>query len=295
MEMELLTGQTINGYAIGPKINEGLFGEIYQATSPDSITVAIKFLRVSLVVDEHFRKRFFREITLLQAVQHEHIVPTLDFGFQGQQLYLVMPLFKDETLHQLLGKKQFTPLDAWGFVEPICGALTAGHDKGIIHRDLKPENVLVKEREDGSYTYFLLDFGLAKRPGVDMDLTLPGTKLGTPEYIPPEMVRDESVDVRSDIYSLSVMVYELLLGTLPFEMESLSMLVMAHAKEPPPIPSVLKADFPRPLEAFLLKNLAKDKDTRHQSMAEFAQAYHNALTSLPADQQQSCFWIPRML
>jgi serine/threonine-protein kinase len=246
---------------------------------------------VSFVLDNKLRARFFREIALLQAVQHQNIVPILDFGHQGDKLYLVMPLFEDQTLNDLLGKKQFSPLDAWGFIEPICNALTEGHRQGIIHRDLKPENVLVEDKGQGVYHYVLLDFGLAKRPGIDMDITLPGTKLGTPEYIAPENVLDEGIDVRSDIYSLAVMVYELLLGILPFEMDRPTMVAMAHAKMPPPIPTSMKADFPLELEAFLLKNLAKDKAKRHQSMTEFAQAYHQTVMSLTETQQKSCYWV----
>lgn len=290
--MTSLTGAEIHGFVVGEKLYEGGFGEIYRATSPDGREFVIKFIRSEMVKDDIARKRFIREITLMQTVRHEHIVPIVSFGYKSSQFYLVMPHIKGDTLAQLLEKRRFSPLEAGELVNAMTAALESGHRQHIIHRDLKPENILIEERPTGLH-YYLSDFGLAKRLDTQsvLTLTLSGKRAGTPEYMSPEQLLAEEADARSDLYSLTVILYEVLLGVLPFKARTVYDIMIAQTQLAPITPISLRRDFPPSLEAFLLKNLAKDRAERHQSATEYAKSYHLALLSLPEEQQKTVFWV----
>jgi serine/threonine-protein kinase len=286
--MQALVGQTFHGYQLGERIHQGNFADIYRGVTPNGSHVAIKIIKGHLMEDEQ-RKRFQREVIMMQTIKHESIVPIISFGYKDGMFYLIMPFISGSSLAEHLTHKRFTPRDTWEVLRPICGALQKGHERKVVHRDLKPENILVEETGDG-YRYYLGDFGLAKRPGIDETLTKAGMAVGTPEYISPEMVAQSAVDHRSDIYSLAVITYELLLGTVPFS-GNIVTVAMAHAKLPPPMPTEKNPNFPPMLSNFLLKNLAKDKADRYQSMNDFAEAYQKILRQLSEEQQTICYWV----
>jgi eukaryotic-like serine/threonine-protein kinase len=282
-----LEGVTLHGYQVTEKIHQGSFADIYKGTAPNGDLVAIKVIKLQRLEDQQ-RKRFQREVIMLQSVRHENIVPIISFGYKEGMFYLIMPFIGNRTLADQIAQKRFSPRDAWQVINSICAALQRGHDRHIVHRDLKPENILVEDKEDNT-RYYLADFGLAKRPGIDDTLTAANMTVGTPEYISPEMVTKGQADHLSDIYSMGVIAYELLLGEVPFS-GSITVVAMAHAKLAPPSPTEKNSDFPPQLNAFLLKNLSKNKEERHQSMSEFAEAYHRILSTLPESQQNKCFW-----
>lgn len=275
------------GYRLREKINEGTFGEIYAATNSADQIVAIKIMKNLFIGDIPTRERFAREVSLLQLLRHDNIIPVLDFGFEGEETYLVMPLIEGETLLELMAHKPFSPLDAAEFLDHICAALAYGHQHGVIHRDIKPENVLV---EINPLHYYLADFGLAKRYGIDRDLTTEGTKPGSPSYISPELIMAAEVDARADLYSLGVITFELLLGVLPFKMKSDVDTIKAHVYAPPPSPRLIRADFPLALETFLIKALAKKKEERYLSATEFVDHFREALATMPPDEQSKVYW-----
>jgi serine/threonine-protein kinase len=286
--MQELEGQTFHGYQLGERIHQGNFADIYKGIAPNGTTVAIKIIKSHHMEDEQ-RKRFQREVIMMQTIKHESIVPIISFGYKDGMFYLIMPFITGSSLADLLARKRFTPRDAWEVIRPISGALQKGHERKVIHRDLKPDNILVEETDTGM-RYYLADFGLAKRPGIDETLTKAGMVVGTPEYISPEMVSHSTMDHRSDIYSLAIIAYELLLGTVPFTGNIITV-AMAHVKLPPPIPTEKNPAFPPALSSFLLKNLAKDKAERHPSMSDFAEAYQKILLQLSEEQQTTCYWI----
>ena len=159
----------------------------------------------------------------------------------------------------------------------------------VLHRDLKTANVLIERQGEGNHLY-LMDFGLGKRPGVDPTLTAVGISVGTPEYMAPEVAMGAPADHRADLYSLGVIMYELLLGQLPYEGANAQMTALAHVDHPVPRARDLNRDFPRSLEAVLLQALAKDPDNRYQSAGALRQAYYDAVKALPDDVRRACFW-----
>lgn len=286
-----MIGQEIGGYHIQKKINQGGFGEIYQAKGTDEKIVALKILRTD--VDEEnqsvIEQRFLREIELMRTIKHKNIMPILSFGFKDGRLYMVMPYIEGKDLSDCLMEKHFSPHDVNHFVQSIAPALYMGHQHNILHRDLKPENILVDESHDPPH-YYLLDFGLAKRPGVDRTLTMQGRKVGTPEYIAPETLRSDTVDARSDLYSFATITYELLCGRQPFSGDTMYAVVTAQVMDTPPKLTEYHAEFPPVLESVVLKGLEKKPDARQKHLLAFAQEFQAAFDSLSPDQKQRSFW-----
>jgi len=287
-----LTGTDFYGYVVGQKINEGGFGEIYQGTSPEGELVAMKFIRADVrQEDETARNRFIREIRTLQNVKHDYIVPIVTFGFKDNILYMVMPYIDGKDISEWLDdERRFTLKEVNDFVQCIAPALAVGHEQNIIHRDLKPENVITKT-VDGVLHYYLIDFGLAKRPGMDTTLTMKGYKVGTPEYISPESLKSKPVSPRSDLYSLGMMAYELLIGDLPFHEDNMYDLIMAQIMTPPPVPSELNPAVPTSIEAIILKALAKEPEDRYDDCNTFAAAFQAAFDALNPEQQNKNYWV----
>jgi serine/threonine-protein kinase len=284
-----LIGETIDGYIVQGKLNEGGQSDLYHAQGPGGERVVLKMMRVEKENSEETRRRFEREVSLMQAIQHPHIVPILHSGYIANQVYLVMPYIPGKNLGELMEERRFSPLEVWGILDPISQALAAGHEKNIIHRDLKPENILVEERESGPY-YYLSDFGFAKRPGMDQTLTANNTTLGTPDYMPPEVITKAALEARSDLYSLAVVVYELLLGQTPFT-GSTMMVIMGHVNSKAPSMIEQNPAFPPNLNAIIMRNLAKTVEGRHASVRVFAESYKQALDALPPEMQQKVYWI----
>lgn len=285
-----LIGQSIEGYVVGPNIAVGGMGRIYQAFDPRRrVTVAIKFLLPEYAQDESFQTRFSREAELMATLRHPHIVPVYTYGEWRDYFYIVMQLVKGPSLEHILRRRQFSPLTAWQIVRPVLDALGFGHHYGVLHRDLKTGNILIERRGEGNYVY-LTDFGLGKRPAFDMRLTAMGVSVGTPEYMAPEVAMGQPADQSADLYSMGVVIYELLLGRLPFYDKSPQMTALAHVDKPVPRPRVLHPDFPRGLEAVVLHALEKDPAARFQSAAEMKQAYYDAVKGLPPDVCRASYW-----
>jgi len=281
------SGQIINGYQIGPLLGAGGMGEVYQASRPDRAQpLAIKFLRLDAIDQEAAAQgRFIREMRILQALDHPNIISILDQGIVDGQLYYVMPQVRGMTLNTLQRRVAFSPLAFQPVFQQLASALAYAHEQNVVHRDLKPSNIFIERRGD-SYAAFLGDFGLGKREGQDHTLTEAGAVLGTPHYMAPEVILGEKAAVAADIYSLGVMVYEVLTGRLPFESQFAHSVAMAHVTQAPPPPSEFSADFPPPLEAFLLRCLEKSPENRYASVREMLQAYEDALSQLSPEQAQ---------
>jgi len=277
------SGQVINGYQIGPLLGVGGMGEVYQASHPRiQQPLAIKFLRADAADQEAVAQgRFIREIRILQALQHPNIIAILNQGMVEGQLYYVMPQVRGMTLSTLQRRMAFSPLAFYDVFRQLAEALIYAHEQNVVHRDLKPSNIFLEQRGEG-YAVFLGDFGLGKREGQDHTLTEAGAVLGTPHYMAPEIILGEKPGIGADIYSVGVMIYEVLTGRLPSESQFAHSVAMAHVTQPPP--SDFSADFPPPLEAFLLRSLAKMPHNRWSSMSHMLQAYEDALAQLSPDE-----------
>jgi serine/threonine-protein kinase len=186
--------------------------------------------------------------------------------------------------------RTFNPLTAWQIIRPITDALGYGHDYQVLHRDLKSGNILIEPSGQGNHPY-LTDFGLGKRLGFDATLTAMGVAVGTPEYMAPEVAMGAQADHRSDLYSFGVLMYEMLLGQLPFQEKNQQMTALAHVDKPVPTPRSLHPLFPPSLEAVLMQTLCKNPDDRFQSAEELRQAYYEAVKTLPEGAQRTCFWM----
>ncbi len=289
--MRGIEGLTLGRYELGQRIAQGGMAEVYLGFDRRvKRQVAVKVLYGR---DELFVRRFEREALAVGALSHDHILPLYDFGEQRPWYYLVMPFVEGGTLREyLLRRKRLTLEEAASFTDQIASALQYAHDQGVMHRDVKPSNILL--RPDG-YAY-LVDFGLAKAMMGGVALTNSGAMVGTPEYMAPEQSNGVN-DYRSDIYSLGVILYQMLTGRVPFTAESPVAVSLKHIQTKPTPPREINGDIPESVEAVILKALAKNPNERYQETQELSAAYWKALqleqsrlrsggTTLPLEQSR---------
>ena len=268
-------------FLVKRQLGEGGMGVVYEAeqTAMDR-KVALKVLHPHLNDDELY-VRFQREAAASSKLEHPNIITVYDFGrTENASLYIAMEFIDGKSLDDEI--KQNGPLEykrACRIGSQICSALRNAHDKNIIHRDMKPENVMLCRRGDETDFVKVLDFGIAKmmdEGGTDQQkaLTKTGMVFGTPQYMSPEQVRGEKLDWRSDIYSVGIIVYEMLTGSLPFTADTPMGLLTKHLVDTPPAFATVNPNVavPPELEALVMAALSKDAAARPQSMREFGQA-----------------------
>jgi serine/threonine protein kinase len=266
-----LLGVTIDRrYRIDARIGEGGMGVVYRATHVAlNKPFAIKVMRGEQANDPEIVQRFVQEARAVSEIGHPNIVNISDFGTTAEgAVYFAMEFLHGQTLaqHMLLG-----PLArerAFQIFIQITGALEAAHQQGIVHRDLKPDNIyLTREAEHQDFVK-VLDFGIAKVKNAAAKLTRTGMVFGTPHYMSPEQAAGQSVDHRSDIYSLGVIMFQVFAGQLPFDAESFMGVMTKHMFEPVPSPSGVSGALRGPIEDILIKSLQKKPEQRYQSMRE---------------------------
>ena len=269
--MKGIEGSKLGRYELRRRIAQGGMSEVYLGYDRRvRRRVAVKVLYGS---SEPFVRRFEREALAVGALSHDHILPLYDFGEQRPWYYLVMPFIEGGTLRDYLQmREKLTLEEAGSFLEQIAAALQHAHDHGVVHRDVKPSNILL--RLDGHA--YLVDFGLAKAKEEAESLSHAGSMIGTPEYMAPEQSNGIN-DYRSDVYSLGIILYQMLTGRVPFIAESPVAVTLKHIQHVPPSPSQLNADIPRSIEDVILKALAKDPAERYQEATTFSAAYKTAL------------------
>lgn len=295
-----LIGKTIiEKYRIEERLNEGGMGAVYRATHVlMDKTVAIKVLQPSLAADEKIVARFSREARAASRISHPHALSVTDFGESEDGIvFLVMEYLSGKTLKEIIRQDGPMPLSrVVEIIRQVGGALDAAHEQGVVHRDLKSENIMLLA-SNPEYAK-VLDFGIAKireREGeYDPGLTAPDLVIGTPQYMSPEQCsQSPGIDARSDVYSLGVIIYEMLVGHVPFSGESPTAIMMKHLQEP--APSVLdeRPDLPSSLERVVSRAMAKQPENRYQCVSELVDdliiAAGMAVTvpSDPAERQRS--------
>ncbi|MDW8361377.1 MAG: serine/threonine-protein kinase [Myxococcales bacterium] len=271
-----LVGRTIDGrYHVESVLGEGGMGVVYKARHVVlGKSLALKVLRAEVGNDEEVMARFRQEAQSATAIGNEHIVDVSDFGtLPDGSTYFVMEFLDGVSLSSALAEgAPFAASRTIHIGRQLCRALGAAHERGIVHRDLKPDNVYLVRRGDDADFVKVLDFGIAKVGGGSKKLTRAGQVFGTPHYMSPEQCAGNAVDHRTDIYSLGVMLYEMVSGRVPFDADNLMGILTKHMYERPVPPHQLPppVDCPPLLEAVILKCLAKPLEARYQSMAEVA-------------------------
>jgi len=253
-------------------------GVVYLAEHPViGRQVAVKLLHVSFSKDAEIVARFFNEAKAIHMIHHENIVEILDFGQTADgQPYFIMEFLAGESLADRIVRSHVPPDETIEIGSQICSALQAAHDKGIVHRDLKPHNIHLLEQH-GKVRVKILDFGVAKVSGWDAGAgsvkTRTGSLMGTPLYMSPEQCRGSGkLDHRTDIYSLGVILFEMLSGQPPFNAEGVGELFAKHMLEPPPSLLDVAPHTPPHLAAAVMYALNKNLDDRFPSMREFGAA-----------------------
>lgn len=269
-------------YRLEEKIGEGGMGKVYKATHIHMAhTLAIKVLHPHLSSDHTALERFRREAQATAHIRHPNAVTVSDFGVSKETgiAYLAMEFLEGLELREKIQAKKILDFEeSFLIVEQTCRALQAAHAKGIIHRDLKPDNIWLLTTEEGIENVKVLDFGIAKlKSSNSNNLTQHGMIVGTPYYMSPEQCKGEELDSRSDIYSLGVILYEMLTGNVPFVASSPMGVALKHTQEPPLPPRELRADLPAPIEAVILRALEKRREDRQSSALELAQEFEAAL------------------
>jgi serine/threonine-protein kinase len=279
-EHEDYSGRVLDGrYRVDRLLGRGGMGAVYEGRHAIvGKRVAIKMLHAEFAANEEVLKRFYREAQAAAAIGHKNIIDIMDVGVTpANEPYIVMEYLEGEDLDGMLARTGPLSLAAaCGILEPTLNALFAAHGKGIVHRDLKPANIFLCCDPSGLPTVKLIDFGISKFSGTtgSTKLTQTGSLLGTPAYMSPEQARgDQAVDHRTDIYSMGVILYQMLTGALPFTGDNYNTLLIHVLTEAPRPPRELNPEIPADAEALVLKELEKDPAARSQTAIEMLEAF----------------------
>jgi serine/threonine protein kinase len=285
---DLLIGQTIGNYLVTQKLGEGGMGSVYLAEHPSiGKKVALKVLHSEFSTNQEVAARFFHEAKAVNDIGHPNIVDIVDFGIiqsgggREQLVYFIMEYLAGVTLsHLIKTESPLPPERALSIALQVADALSASHKCGIVHRDLKPDNIILLQRGRERDFVKLLDFGIAKLTGgssMSSHRTRTGIVMGTPAYMSPEQCEGrDSLDLRTDVYALGIVMYEMLTGRVPFLGEGYGEILVQHLTQRPIPPSQFRI-LPPHIEVVVMKALEKRPDMRYPTMEEFMRAMSDAV------------------
>jgi serine/threonine protein kinase len=274
-----LSGKSLGNYQIQELLGKGGMAEVYKAYHEKlDRFVTIKVLHPYLVEGEDFLARFEREAKAVAGLRHANIVQIHDFNVEDDHYYMVMEFINGGTLQEKLmalsKTSSYLPVEqVVSILSQVGAALDFAHKNGILHRDIKPSNVLL----DSQGNAFLADFGIARMMSTTQ-FTATGALIGTPTYMSPEQGQGLELDPASDIYSLGIVLFEMLTGKTPFASDTPLAVIHKHIHEPPPKASELRPEIPASVEAVIDKAIAKNPLDRYQSARELVSAFEGALT-----------------
>ena len=273
--MSFAIGENVGPYRIIEQLGQGGMATVFKAyhAALDRY-VAIKVLHPAFKEEPNFLSRFQREARVVARLEHPNIVPIYDYAEHKGQPYLVMKFIEGQTLKARMNEKPLSKEEAVEIVDAVGGALAYAHKEGVLHRDVKPSNVLLSP--DGSI--YLADFGLARMAQAGASTLSKDVMLGTPQYISPEQgqgVRD--LDQGTDIYSFGVLLYEMVVGRVPFNADTPFSIIHDHIYTPLPLPTVVNPNVPEVVERVLLKSLAKVRKDRFEQVEQQVQAFRTAV------------------
>jgi hypothetical protein len=272
-----LEGKKLGRYELRQLIGRGGMADVYLGYDPHfERDVAIKVFKRQ---DEEMLRRFMREARLMASLRNTHLMPIYDTGedtVEGMpQYYIVMPAMSGGTLRARIRRSPLTLAEACHYLDDIADALDYVHGQGIIHRDIKSSNVLL----DADERCYLADFGIARTSTDATQLTSTGNVLGTVDYVAPELFEPHrKADVLSDLYSLGVLLFEMVTGQLPFRGDTQIVVVAMHVSKPPPLPRTFVPNIPPQVEHVMLRALEKNPGLRYQSATELADAFCQAVS-----------------
>ncbi|HXZ03581.1 MAG TPA: serine/threonine-protein kinase, partial [Ktedonobacteraceae bacterium] len=277
--MLTLEGMQLGNYDVVRRIRVGGMGAVYEGRQRSAFgrRVAIKVILGSYATDREMRRRFAREARTIAELHHPHILPLIEFGDEQGILYLVMPFIEGGALTGYLRHSQPDINDVATIFLQLLDAVEYAHDEGLIHRDIKSSNVLIEARRDGPPYVYLADFGLVRYSeqidGEQIGKPIPLDQIpGTPHYMAPEQARG-IVTTATDIYALGVLLYQMLVGELPYDDPDDVEVVKMHLYAPVPSPCERDASIPRDLGEVVRKAMAKRVEVRFTNVAEMRRSF----------------------
>jgi tRNA A-37 threonylcarbamoyl transferase component Bud32 len=276
-----LVGQTIGQYQIVQRLGRGGMADVYKAFHTGlAMYRALKVIRPEFVTEEGFKERFQREAQAVAALRHPNIVQMHDFGVQDNLYYMVMEFIEGQDLKSYLTQHgQIRPFSQiFTILEQVASALGYAHQRGVVHRDIKPANIMLTTEGQA----ILMDFGIAKMLTLAERMTQTGVGIGTPTYMSPEQARGEAtVGPAADIYSLGIVLYEMLTGRVPFSADTPLAVMLKAINDPLPPPRDFSPDIPDVLQGVVLKATAKDPAQRYQTAEAFVDGLRRSLNLAP--------------
>ena len=283
-------GKNVGAYRVMEKLGRGGMATVYKAYHANlDRYVALKVLHPAFLEDPNFLARFQREARLVAKLEHPNIVPVYDFADHEKQPYLVMKYIEGDTLKTRLNKNRLDADEMWKVVEAVGAGLGYAHQQGILHRDIKPSNVIMAQ--DGKS--YLADFGLARIAQSGESTLSSDMIMGTPQYISPEQAKGEKdLDNRTDIYSFAVMLYEMVVGQVPFNSDTPFSVIHDHIYSPLPMPHLVNPKVPDEVERVLLKALSKERTDRYESVESLTSAFKKAWDDADTDITEATLTAP---